>query len=92
MIDRRDDRHDEHRPERDEDRHVLALDHDVARQVAEHRDPRPEHHHGPDGGDDEPDDDQDPAQRLDGLHAQRVGTSSQSAGMSGSARRGGGIS
>src|SRR3954454_20833842 len=33
------DRHDEHGPERDEDRDVLALDRDVARQVAEHGDP-----------------------------------------------------
>src|SRR5215211_7237308 len=41
---RGEDRDDEHRPERDEDRDVLALDRDVARQVAEDRDPRAEDH------------------------------------------------
>src|SRR6476660_3933622 len=37
--DRHDHRDEQHRSERDVDRDVLALDHDVARQVADERDP-----------------------------------------------------
>src|SRR5262245_46973601 len=51
--DRHDDRHKQHRAERDEDRHVLALDDDVTRQVAEDRDPRAGEDH--DAGDEDDD-------------------------------------
>src|SRR3954465_12874065 len=58
------DRHDEHRAERDEDRDVLALDRDVARQVAEDRDPRPEHHHDAHDRDQKAHDDEQPPHGL----------------------------
>src|SRR6476659_6163470 len=109
---RHDDRHEQHRPERDEDRDVLALDDDVAREMAEDRDARA-------GDDHEPDDDEDDAEHderpPEAVHAcghpvdaspsgmgsdsgsgaragSRVAAPSQSPGMSGSPRRGGGIS
>src|SRR5262245_20480506 len=96
-----DHRHEEHRPERDEDRHVLAADDDVAGQMTEERDPWTRDDDDPRHGDHDAEHDQRPAEALQGDRAQPAAGSpasgaspgaSQRLGISDSDRRGGGIS
>ena len=64
----------------------------IARQVAQDRDAPAGHEHEPDDHDDHADDHERPAERGRTLHRQLGVRSSHRGGMSGSARRGGGIS
>ena len=78
------------------------MDHDVTGQVADQRQAWPQDEHGAEGGEHHAEDDQRSTERLQSIHVrlpafaverrQADGRSSQSAGMSGSPRRGGGIS